>query len=40
MLGLFRHKMFSEKYFRNFPVFGGVENNSQYENDFRLTKNT
>jgi hypothetical protein len=39
MLCLFRRKLVSEKWFRHFPVFGGGENNSQPENDFRLTKN-
>jgi hypothetical protein len=36
---LFQRKMVSGKLFRHFPVFGGGENNSQPENDFRLTKN-
>jgi hypothetical protein len=31
--------MFFEKCFLHFPVFGGGENNSQPENNFRLTKN-
>jgi hypothetical protein len=39
MFHLFRRKMVSEKCFRHFSVFGEDKNNSQPENNFRLTKN-
>jgi hypothetical protein len=38
MIRLFRHKMFFEKWFPYFLVFGATENNRQTENIFGLTK--
>jgi hypothetical protein len=35
----FRFKIFFGKYFSYFSMFGAIENNSQIENIFSLTKN-